>query len=134
MKICTVEGCDRKHIAKGYCTMHYQRVKHRGEAGPAGFLDTSGSSNPHWKGGRVRGGHESRYWMLFMPAHPGANSLGYVLEHRVIGEKMLGRYLTDGEIVHHVNEDPSDNRECNLRVMTQAEHARLHHTKKGVAA
>lgn len=39
---------------------------------------------------------------------------------------MLGRLLEPDEIVHHKNEDPSDNRPENLEVMTQAEHIRLH--------
>lgn len=27
-RTCSVEGCDNKHSAKGYCGMHYQRAKH----------------------------------------------------------------------------------------------------------
>lgn len=41
-------------------------------------------------------------------------------------EQQLGRYLTDDEIVHHVNGDPADNRPENLAVMTQPEHVSLH--------
>lgn len=31
MKQCTLEGCDRKHNARGYCKMHYQRLKRHGD-------------------------------------------------------------------------------------------------------
>jgi hypothetical protein len=31
MKICSVEGCNKKHEAKGYCTMHYQRLLRHGD-------------------------------------------------------------------------------------------------------
>lgn len=30
MKTCTVEGCNRKHASKGYCSMHYKRWRSHG--------------------------------------------------------------------------------------------------------
>lgn len=41
--------------------------------------------------------------------------------HRVVMEHALGRSLTQGEQVDHVNGDTLDNRRSNLRVVTQAE-------------
>jgi HNH endonuclease len=49
-------------------------------------------------------------------------------EHRQIMESHLGRPLTSEETVHHINHNPLDNRIENLRVMTRAEHTRLHNT------
>ncbi len=40
--------------------------------------------------------------------------------------KMLGRYLEDDEVVHHIDEDPSNNEFSNLEVMTRKQHNRHH--------
>lgn len=47
-------------------------------------------------------------------------------EHREVMARALGRDLTDDEVVHHINQDPGDNRIENLEVMTASEHASHH--------
>lgn len=126
---CRVDGCDRSVLCRSMCSMHYQRWYFHGDPGGAERLSRRGAGNSHWKGGRVRGGHEGRYWMRHVPDHPNASPTGYVLEHRLVMEAELGRTLTSDEIVHHVNGDPTDNRPENLQVMTQDEHCRHHFTK-----
>jgi hypothetical protein len=47
-------------------------------------------------------------------------------EHRLIAEQMLGRKLMQGEIVHHIDGNKSNNAWSNLLVMTQSEHCKTH--------
>jgi len=47
-------------------------------------------------------------------------------EHRGVAEKLIGRKLLAGEIVHHIDENIHNNDSANLQVMTRAEHIRLH--------
>lgn len=73
-----------------------------------------GKNHPLWNGGRVldKGG----YWLVSLPGHPDANKSGYVREHRLVMEKMIGRRLTKKEVVHHINDDQGDNRPDNLQL------------------
>lgn len=75
-----------------------------------------GALNPNWKGGRriCRG-----YVLIKTPNHPHCDMKNYVMEHRLVVEKHLGRLLNPKEVVHHVNGNPSDNRIENLKLFTR---------------
>lgn len=81
----------------------------------------SGYRNTH--AGRTR---KLGYWFRYRPEHPAANSRGYVLEHRLVMEVVLGRFLTPDEAVHHRDCDKGNNTHENLQVMSWEAHARLH--------
>lgn len=60
------------------------------------------------------------------PPHPKANANGLYPLHRVLAENKIGRLLLDDEVVHHIDEDKSNNDPSNLAVMNRDEHTKLH--------
>ena len=82
-----------------------------------------GKNHYNWKGGiKV---DPDGYVHIYKPEHP-FNNHGYVLEHRLVIEEHLGRYLTKEEIVHHKNGIKNDNKLENLIIHTRKSHAALH--------
>ena len=90
-----------------------------------------------WKNGRWNGGKRTHrndgYIQVKHPEHPHCDKEGYVLEHRLVMESLIGRFLSPEEVVHHVNGIRTDNRPENLKLFPNgAEHQRYHalHTRK----
>lgn len=67
------------------------------------------------------------YVLLYEPKHPTATKVGQVLEHRLVMEQMIGRYLERHETVHHKNGIRTDNRPENLELW-------VNHQPRGVRA
>lgn len=76
------------------------------------------AKNPFFKGGRVVDGNGYIRTLI-------APNI-YEFEHRLVAERMLGRPLQPDEIVHHCDQNTQNNDPSNLKVMTRAEHSRLH--------
>lgn len=72
----------------------------------------SGPANNNWRGGRIVTSHG--YVQLRRPGHPRADVRGYVYEHVLVMEGVLGGPLAPGERVRRRNSDPADNRPENL--------------------
>ncbi len=81
-----------------------------------------GEKNPSWRGGRYRTGG---YIYVYKPAHPYATKYGYVMEHRLVLEQKLGRYLLFDEVGHHINGKRNDNRPENLVALSRKGHPHL---------
>lgn len=75
--------------------------------------------------------HSGGYILVYLPDHPAADDTGYVLEHRVVMEFHLARFLSSDEIVHHINGNKEDNRIENLSITTRADHAKMHYNLGG---
>lgn len=89
------------------------------------FPEFSGKNCPQWKGGKFTS--NDGYLYIFVPNHPNRLRNDYLAEHRVIVEKIIGRYLNKGEIVHHINGIRNDNRPENLYLFeNQKRHNTFH--------
>jgi hypothetical protein len=87
-------------------------------------LGKKGPAAPGWKGGAyssLRDGYIYRY----MPEHPQATAKGYVLEHRLVMEGLIGRPLEPDEDVNHKNGIKGDNRPENLMLVRHNAHYAL---------
>lgn len=81
-----------------------------------------GSKNPSWKGGKII--HDG-YVLINNPDHPSASN-GYVLEHRLIIEKQIGRYLTPQETVHHRGKKDDNRPHLLIAFISNPVHMRFH--------
>jgi len=73
----------------------------------------TGSKHPNWKGGKYK---SHGYVYITKKKHPFADKAGKVFEHRTVMEKLLGRYLSPEEVIHHINDIKDDNRIENLKL------------------
>jgi hypothetical protein len=85
-------------------------------------------NNTFWRGGRIV--DIDGYVLIKTPDHPHKDRHGYVREHRLVVEQLLGRYLLPTEVVHHIDGNKQNNVPENLEVFgSNAEH--LAETLKG---
>jgi hypothetical protein len=77
-----------------------------------------GEHSSHWKGGRIlnKDGYMRSWISSSDPMFVMADSTNYVLEHRLVMARSLGRPLGRHETIHHINGNRADNRIENLQL------------------
>lgn len=84
--------------------------------------------HPNWKGGIAKYG--GRIY-IYNPIHPYAKKDNYILQSRLIMEKILGRYLLPEEVIHHKNKKKDDDRPENLMLFENVgKHTSFHFRRK----
>lgn len=109
-------GVSQSTIERTLRALGLRSVRGRGSPGELNFF---------WTGGNHLDG--DGYVVVWAPDHPQAMANGCVLEHRLVMERVLGRYLLPEEVVHHKDSNPQHNDPSNLQVFAnQVEHMRHH--------
>lgn len=103
---------------KGMLGKH-QTKEHRAKISKANSVQ----KNPNWKGGitSAKGGY------LRVRIEKGV----YILQHRLVMEKHLGRKLTKEEVVHHIDGNRINNNIKNLMLMANQKEHREYHINHG---
>lgn len=83
----------------------------------------TGERSANWKGGVAKAHVVRGYVRIMRKEHPRASANGYVPEHTLVMEEMLGRFLLPGENVHHKNGQRADNRPENLELWVKSQPA-----------
>lgn len=101
----------------GFCRLHYKRQKKYGDPN---------ITNRSLSYGNYRYNKEGYVIVRPPKGWRGARRDGYMLEHRFVMEKHLGRTLQKHEVVHHKNGIRDDNRIANLELLTVSIHSMGH--------
>lgn len=104
------EMAERLGVSPATLTREMRRLGYRSVKGRGSPME----KNYFWNGGRCL--DADGYVLVKLPNHPHANNNGYVREHRLVMEGVLGRYLDPLEVVHHKDKDKQNNHPDNLEV------------------
>lgn len=148
---CSMAGCDEIHFGRGYCRKHYISEFYSHKNNPeqskqkkarredricihCGKKFCPPLESSKYCSSKCSGGHKRQrfilkkgYKKILMATHPRADGKGYVFEHILIAEKVIGRTLAESEEVHHKDLDKLNNDPSNLVICaSHSEHMAFH--------
>lgn len=119
-RTCSIESCEDKHVARGYCEKHYRAAKHRGE-----FQVTQWASDADRFWSKVNKGEGCWDWggARRGPGY-GAFRIGGRLDGKIIpahrfSYELVNGPIPDGLVIDHICRNPSCVRPDHLRACTQ---------------
>lgn len=113
--VCCIPDCGGIVEGWHYCHKHYRKWRKYGD--PLKVNHPNQGKHRYTKEG---------YVLIYLPSWPTAKKDGYVLEHRMVIEKKIGRSLTKNEIIHHKDGVRSNNKEDNLELLIVTTHYKGH--------
>jgi len=126
MRLCTVEGCGRKHSAKGQCRMHYKRIKRPRKTWyhPNRIFVRDGYAEIELlhKDSTISFAQIDIEDVEKVSAYRWVMAHGYVKKNRpseYLHQFLIGKQT--GYVNDHINRDPLDNRKSNLRFLKHSE-------------
>lgn len=118
IRLYCVEGLSQASIAAHFSSHQITVSRMLRAAGvKTRWHGAKGSDHASWNGGIVKQHEYLAEWVdNDDPLAAMRNTQGYVMQHRLVMARELGRPLLAWESVHHINGDPKDNRLSNLQL------------------
>jgi hypothetical protein len=113
--------CEQCYASRRFCVCGNEKADEAVKCQQCYLAFMRGENHPSWTGGRIV--NREGYVKVRSVGHPRADRHGYVWEHWLVIEAMLGRTLTSDENVHHLNGIRDDNRLENLELWTKSQPA-----------
>lgn len=116
MMQCSIDGCGKRAEKRGWCAMHYRRWRVHGDTS---VVRKAANGDGYTQGGYL--GHQVNGVRKF--------------DHVAIAEAALGKPLPLGAVVHHWDEDRTNNTPGNLLICPdRAYHNLIHARMRAMAA
>lgn len=114
---------------------HTGRAHWKPESEEACRLKWKGDKNPSWNGGitsfKSHGAYSGVKYVRCPDKYKDMSRKdGYVMEHRLVMAKHLGRCLSRQEVVHHIDHNPANNDISNLMLFPNNKEHKLYEAKE----